>query len=208
MADTQNSQSRSSQLYRFVAGRAQEFAGGLANESSEARASLAVLRRSLSAPLAEQPQVWTKVFNSFPLELEGPRDEPGVYETAAHLALAFFALHQQSRSESMHKANEGFGAAICQLHQVAGENQKKGVERRFNAALTAQTTDELVHHLRGLIQMLRSYSVPMDYGQLANDLVALNYSGSARRVRLRWARDMNRVPLSENDKSDRTVENQ
>lgn len=207
MADTNKSQSRSSLLYSFVAGKAQGLAGGLANESSEARASLAVLRRSLSAPLVEQPQVWSEVFNSFPAELEGPRDEPGVYETAAHLALAFFALHQQSRNEPMHKANEGFGAAICQLHQVAGENQKKGIERRFNAALTAQTTDELVHHLRGLIQMLRSYSVPMDYGRLANDLVALNYSDSARSVRLRWARDMNRVPQSEIDDHDRAVEN-
>ncbi|AYX80783.1 MULTISPECIES: type I-E CRISPR-associated protein Cse2/CasB [Corynebacterium] len=207
MADTNRSQSRSSLLYSFVAGKAQRLAGGLANESSEARASLAVLRRSLSAPLAEQPQVWSEVFNSFPAELEGPRDEPGVYETAAHLALAFFALHQQSRNEPMHKANEGFGTAMCRLHQVSGENQKKGIERRFNAALTAQTTDELVHHLRGLIQMLRSYSIPMDYGQLANDLVALNYSDSARRVRLRWARDMNRVPQSEIDDHDRAVEN-
>jgi CRISPR system Cascade subunit CasB len=207
MADTNKSQSRSSLLYRFVAGKAQRLAGGLANESSDARASLAVLRRSLSAPLAEQPQVWSEVFNSFPAELEGPRDEPGVYETAAHLALAFFALHQQSRSEPMHKSNEGFGMAMCRLHQVSGENQKKGIERRFNAALTAQTTDELVHHLRGLIQMLRSYSIPMDYGQLANDLVALNYPDSARRVRLRWARDMNRVPQPESDDSDNKVEN-
>lgn len=138
--------------------------------------------------------MWTEIFVDFPPELEGLSDQPGIYEKAAHLALALFALHQQSHDEPMHKEKEGFGIAIRKLISAVGESQEKGVIRRFNTVLTAQTTDELIHHMRGLIQMLRRHGIPLDYGQLAKDFVALNYPESARRVRLRWARDMNRVP--------------
>lgn len=186
-------------LYRFVATRAFQLVGGLASESSSARASLAVLRRSLSSSLAEQPQVWSEIFASFPHELEGLQDEPGVYEKAAHLALAFFALHQQSKEKPMHKEKVGFGTAIRSLISAESETRRKGIERRFNTVLTAQTSDELVHHLRGLIHMLRGAEIPLDYGQLAIDLVALNFPDSARRVRLKWARDMIRIPLDSAD---------
>ena len=189
-------------LYRFVAGRAHTLAEGSLNENSAAKASLAILRRSISGPLGEQPRVWAEVFNRFPEQLVGISDEPNVYERAAHLALAFFAIHQQSRDTSMHKSGEGFGTAVAKLARAGeGDSEKKGPVRRFNTIVTAQTNDELIHHMRGMIQLLRASRIPLDYGTLATDFVALNYPESARGVRLRWARQLNFVPVESSDDS-------
>lgn len=193
-SENSKKESRGDMLKRFVSGKVNALTAGLQSESSTARSSLAILRRSLSSPLEDQPQIWSLVFDQFPRELEGPSDMPGVYEKAAHIALAFFALHQQSRDSAMHKPGESFGQAVQRLSWRSNDSQEKGIVRRFNTVITAQTNDEIVHHMRGLIQQLRAAEIPLDYGQLAKDLVSLNYPDSARRTRLRWTRDFNRAP--------------
>lgn len=205
-SENKRKESRGELLNRFVVGRVKTLAEGLHSESSTARTSLAVLRRSLSSPLEYQPQVWSLIFDQFPRELEGPSDRPGVYENAAHIALAFFALHQQSRDNAMHKSGESFGQALQRLSWRSSDSQEKGIVRRFNTVITAQTNDEVIHHMRGLIQQLRAAEIPLDYGQLARDLVSLNYPESARRTRLRWTRDFNRA-LEKTDVESETDQN-
>lgn len=181
-------------LYSFISSRVNALATGLENENSEARASLAVLRRSGTTELGDQPQVWAEVFHNFPDQLVGTWDEPNAYESAAYTALSLFAVHQQSRQERMHKPGQGLGTAVKALaNPNDSDDVHKGAFRRFNSVVTAQTNDQLIHHLRGLVQQFRAEKIPLDYGRLATDLVGLSFPDSARAVRLRWARELNTV---------------
>ncbi len=60
---------------------------------------------------------------------------------------------------------------------------------------TASDWDELVRHARGLVQMMRSATpaIALDYGALADQLIALHNPERAADVRLRWGRDFYRV---------------
>ena len=70
---------------------------------------------------------------------------------------------------------------------------------RFTAIGTASTWDETVYHARGIIQQLRAFAVPLDYGRFAGDLYLLRKPSSADRVRLAWGRDFYRVHHPEDD---------
>lgn len=114
-------------------------------------------------------------------------DDPSRAEIAAHHAMTLFALHQQSQSRGMHQHGVRLGAAVRKL--VAGAPQDSPVTRRFAMLSTADSPEELVHHLRGLVQLLRASAVPLDYGWLAQDLDQWQRGGDDRtRVRLAWGR--------------------
>ncbi|MFJ3642874.1 type I-E CRISPR-associated protein Cse2/CasB [Streptomyces sp. NPDC090108] len=105
---------------------------------------------------------------------------------AEHAALTLFGLHQHGAAKPVHRPGTGLGSA-CQalwLHQAA-DSQKTGgrrltteqerrtatpVQRRLAAAATALDLDELVHHLRGLVPMLRQAEIGLDYTRLHRDL--------------------------------------
>ena len=72
-------------------------------------------------------------------------------------------------------------------------------QQRFNALATASSAEELAHHLRGIIQLLRREGIPLDYAQLAEDLYWMQFSATAPRVRLRWAEDYYHMPSEDNE---------
>lgn len=127
--------------------------------------------------LPELPQAWTAT------------DAPSAQEWAAFTALTYWAMHQQSVSVSMHTSDgsrrRNFGYSVGRL---AAMRDSASIKSRFDAlALSAGETATL-HHLRGLIQLLRASGIPTDYGLLAEDLVTLRSPGGRRRVALRWGR--------------------
>jgi CRISPR system Cascade subunit CasB len=101
----------------------------------------------------------------------------------------------------MHQAGHPLGRSIRALIPVErGDNYvDHAVARRFAMLGTADTLDELTHHLRGMVQLLRTNGVPLDYGQLAADLLNWQRPGHAARVRLRWGRDFHRTPNQNNN---------
>ena len=52
---------------------------------------------------------------------------------------------------------------------LAQQDLDTGVRRRFHAAATSVSVDELVGHLRGLVTLLRGAGIPLDYQQLAEE---------------------------------------
>jgi CRISPR system Cascade subunit CasB len=113
-------------------------------------------------------------------------------ELAAHSALTLFAVHQQSRDAGMHQPGVGLGQAVARLErqQAASSGEVAPIRRRFDAVITAQSVGEAIHHLRSIIQQLRVAGIPLDYGSLADDLVAFQNPHRADSVRRRWARQM------------------
>ncbi|XVV06694.1 type I-E CRISPR-associated protein Cse2/CasB [Actinosynnema sp. CA-248983] len=166
--------------------------GALADRSAEV-AALARLRRGVGKPPGSVNEILQHTLSDV---FAGPhaKDEPTEAESAAHIALTLFALHQQSQRSPVHRRGRSLGWAVRQLHPGEPGNPPSPILRRFQTLGTSQTLDELVHHMRGMVQLLRARPVPLDYGLLADELVLWQRPGGAARVRLRWGRDFYRTP--------------
>ena len=170
------------------------------------RGELANLRRGIGHAPGEQPELWGLLFEGFPEELMSRSGDPTWAEWAAAAALTMYALHQQGRP--MHEAPmnvEGatLGRAVRKL--AKNEDDLERVRRRFNAFATADEMGECMHHLRGLVQLLRAEGIPLDYPALAYDLYRYQMPEGAQRVRLLWGQDFYRFTKAEEaaDENDR-----
>jgi CRISPR system Cascade subunit CasB len=157
--------------------------------TSGTAADLARLRRSVAKPPGWDPDLWELTLSGVPGRAVS--DSPTAEERAVHTALVLYAVHQQSRPEPMHVRGPGLGKAVRSL--AAATQAESAVRRRFDAAATATTFEEVVHHMRGLITQLRAHRVPLDYGQLADDLHQLQDPWKVDAVRLRWGRQYYRI---------------
>lgn len=165
------------------------------------RADLANLRRGIGKKPGELPQLWGLLFRDFPEELMSQSGVPTWEEWAVSGALTLYALHQQGSDQKMHVKGQSLGTAVGRL--TGGDEERlKAVQRRFNAFATAQSMPECLHHLRGLIQLLRSEGIPLDYGELAGDLYTFQVPEGAAKVRLRWGQDFYRAAFRFQERKD------
>jgi CRISPR system Cascade subunit CasB len=162
----------------------------LSNQPSRragAVADLARLRRGVGKPVGALPELWRLTLDGVPA---------GHYsETAAYAAITLYAVHQQSRSDRMHRPGDGFGRAVRLLQESRPqrEGQRIAPPPRFQALATANSFAEVEHHARALITQLREEGIALDYGEFADQLVDLQKPGRADRVRLAWGRDFYRI---------------
>lgn len=159
------------------------------------KAHLAELRRGIGKEPGELPALWGAFLEDIPQELLNPNGEISYAEWSIYTALTLFALHQQGhdpKESPMYLSGKTFGAAVAEL--VTSEDEEQRILRRFNMAATSTERAEMAHHLRGIIQLLRAESIPLDYGTLAEDLFWYQFPESQAKVRLRWGQDyyMNR----------------
>lgn len=173
----------------------------LGRRESSAVAMLAHLRHAAGKPVGSVPDIWQVTLGD---ELAGPRagDAPTHVEVAVHVAMTLYGVHQQSASKRMHQRGHGLGRSLRALHPA--DAQTDPVRRRFQAVGTADSLDELVHHARGLVQLLRAGGTPLDYGLLADQLVAWQ-RGDEVQVRLQWARDFYRTERTDSTSTETTT---
>lgn len=156
-----------------------------------AGARLARLRRALATSPGSVADVWADTTGALPPGLLGRGDEPSPYEQAVHAVMCLYALHQQSQSDPMHVDGQDLGTAVQILRRRRGaDDDIDPVLRRFHALATANSLAETLHHLRGLVTLLRGAHVGLDYGQLAVDLRRLQNPNYAGRVRRDWGRSL------------------
>lgn len=188
-------------LADLVAGRVGALQARYLAGSSTGVADLAALRRAATQAPGEDPRTWElTVADVSPWAQD---DEVTPAEFAAHAALTLYALHQQSRSQPMHRRGTGLGAAVRELGRAT--SAEAAVRRRFEALGTAATFPELLHHARGLVRQLRSAGLPLDYGRLTRDLLDWQDPARASAVRLRWGRDYHRVRSGDGDPQEATM---
>ena len=178
--------------------RIQNLQEGIRTNRSAAVDTLARLRRGLGKPAGSVNDI---VQYTMVDEFVGhdAKDEPTVAENAAHIALTLYALHQQFQGQRMHQRAWGLGRAVRRLHPDELGIRPDPVLRRFEALGTSSSLDELVHHAQGLVQLLRAKQIPLDYGLLADQIVAWQRPGGASAVRLRWGREFFRTPSLNDD---------
>ena len=200
VSDRAPTYSRRSQIRHLVAGRVLRLQEGYLSGGSSERGALAALRKGFALGPGQNPEVWE--LTSVPADADVPFDTPTWSERAVHDALTLYSWHQQSRNDPMHTQKRTLSRAVGELvyRKRDNEGQSKAVRRRFDAAVTATTERELVHHLRGLIGQLRSEGIAFDYGELASDLYQFQAPGGASTVRLKWARQFAGLPAGEKEK--------
>ncbi|PSK61771.1 hypothetical protein B0E53_06326 [Micromonospora sp. MH33] len=179
----------------YVAAKVAGLQEAYLKESSYAVATLARLRRAVGrAPAADFTILeQTRVADDH-LEKDWLRDDEATHtEQAMHAALTLYAVHQQSiRDLPMHQDGVGLGAAVSRLARQSASAE--AVRRRFAALGTANSYAAVTTHLRSLVRLLRDNRIPLDYGVLAEDLVALQKPWGPSQVRGRWGRDFYRQP--------------
>lgn len=161
------------------------------------KARLATLRRGVGYTPGGLPALWGVFLQDMPEELLSRTGDPTPAEWAAYLALTLYALHQQSQAAPMHKEGEGLGKAARRLVEPGKDPGESSIQKRFNALATAVQMPEISHHLRGMVQLLRTGGIPLDYVQLAVDLYDLQFADTVACVRLRWGQDFYRDPKEE-----------
>lgn len=164
-----------------------------ASDPAMQKAALATLRRGVGHAPGELPQLWGEYLLDMPEEMYGINGQASREEWAIYIALTLFALHQQGHDpsvEPMYREGQSIGYAVGCL--ATNEVELNRILRRLNAAATANTTAALAHYLRGLIQLLRSESIPLDYVSLAGDIFQFQNPDSVGRIRLAWGQDFYR----------------
>ncbi|MFT3797940.1 type I-E CRISPR-associated protein Cse2/CasB [Microbacterium sp.] len=185
-------------LVDHVSAKAASLQARYRNNDSTAVAELAILRRGVSQRVGEDAALAGSVLGGLYENPAALPDEVQPAERAAYAALTLFAVHQQShRGASMHRPGYSLGRSARLLGRHSGAQD--AVRRRFTALATATTWDETMHHARGLVQQLRAFGIPLDYGRFARDLLDLQSQDRADRVRLVWGRHFYRVRHAEDD---------
>lgn len=155
------------------------------------RAALASLRRGVGKPPGSIPEIWQFTLpDTLGGSLWGDRRE-----TAVHIALTHWALHQQATSSPMHQPGRRFGTALRLLASLAGRDKPQDTPayRRMMALASNRTLTGITTHARGLITQLRRGAIGFDYGRWADDLELLQIPGRATDVQRRWGRDFYRI---------------
>jgi CRISPR system Cascade subunit CasB len=161
--------------------------GYLANRSDSV-AALARLRRGVGKPAGSVLDILDHTVA--PEFVYGwDKEAPSWAETAVHHAMTLYALHQQSQPRGMHQPGKRLGSAVRRLISGATIEPTHPIARRFAMLGTADGLDELIHHLRGVVQLLRTSKIPLDYGLLATELVTWQTPTGPPRIRLVWGRD-------------------
>ena len=164
------------------------------NSDGSRKAILANLRKGIGHPPGDLPVLWGEIFGDLPVEMFGRDGKPTAEEWAIYIALTTFALHQQGhdhKSQPMHSSENRIGISISKLIQT--EDDRPRITRRFNAMATASNINELSHHLRGIVQLLREKNIPMNYSLLARDLYLYQRPSTVHQVRLTWGQDFYRI---------------
>ena len=155
-------------------------------------ATLAKFRRGIGKPPGSMPEIWELTFDGLPEELLSKDGIPTKGEWAVYTALTLYALHQQGKNpsnENMNKEGATLGRAVRALVKRENDEDEVRIKRRFDAAATSSSIEEISHHLRGLVQLLKSENIPMDYSRITEDLYWFQIPEMRDRVRLRSGQD-------------------
>jgi len=199
-------------INRYVTGQIRQLLE--CSDTGPGKARLADLRRGIGRTPGEIPTLWGALLQDMPEEFYSKTDEPTRAEWAVYTALTLFALHQQgyeAKSAPMCRVSEKdaegnyhdyrLGMAVAKLcHNMEGQytdDDRARIERRFVPMATATDMTELAHHLRGLVQLLKSDAQPLDYPSLAVDLYLYQNAEQRSNVRLRWGEDFYRNKMNE-----------
>ncbi len=157
--------------------------------TSIGKAKLANLRRGIGKIPGELPELWGVFLNDIPEEFLSKTGEPTKEEWAIYLTLTLYALHQQGNSENVNEEKISIGKAAAMLMNEKNDDEYERILRRFGPVVTSKDMPELMHHLRSLIQLIKSKGIHLDYVKLSGDIYQYQFYNSRKKVQLQWGQD-------------------
>lgn len=160
------------------------------------RAILATLRKGAGKEIGEVSNATAVILDGFPEEMMSYSFEASYVENAVYIALTLYAVHQQGRDpkgESMHKYGISLGKAVRMMIPPNEKPANSSIAKRFFRVCSAGNIAEVSEHLRGLVRLLKSNGIPLDYVQLAKELYWLQFPDIAPKIKLKWGEDFYRT---------------
>ncbi|OXZ31237.1 type I-E CRISPR-associated protein Cse2/CasB [Finegoldia magna] len=157
------------------------------------KAIFANIRNSINKDSSVNMDALAFVFKNIPEEFLGYNKNLNDYEKAILTAVQMYALHQQAKTDSVlkldYKERESRKNLGDSLNSMRKNNDKdKAIDRRFNAMITSSNFDELSHHLRQMIKLLKAKSdAKVDYASLADDLYWF-LKNQREGLKIKWSR--------------------
>lgn len=160
-------------------------------ENPSTKAIFANIRNSINKDSSVNMDALAFVFRNIPEEFLGYNKNLNDYEKAILTAVQMYALHQQAKVEPVLKVDYEEGEKRPNLGTVLstlrGEDSK-AIDRRFNAMITSSNFEELSHHLRQMIKLLKAKSdAKVDYASLADDLYWF-LKNQREGLKIKWSR--------------------
>ena len=168
------------------------------------KAMLANIRNSINKDSSFNMDALAFVFEKIPEEFLGFGKDLNDYEKAILTAVQMYALHQQARTDSVLKLDYEEGDRRQNLGDSLNSMRKnndddKAIDRRFNAMVTSSNFDELSHHLRQMIKLLKAKSdAKVDYASLADDLYWF-LKNQRQGIKIKWSRSYYKYNKKEGD---------
>lgn len=159
------------------------------------KAMLANLRRGVGREPGELPQLFGILLDDMPEKFWSKSGAVTKEEWVCYTALTLYALHQQgydTGSQPMHTdENMSLGKAMYKLASSydGDANGEQRIVQKLRVLATSVNQRELAHHLRGIVQLLKSNGICLNYKRLAGDLYEMQFSEGRRKVCLRWGQD-------------------
>ncbi|MFM9413562.1 type I-E CRISPR-associated protein Cse2/CasB [Peptococcus simiae] len=184
--------------------------------SSATKATLAALRHSIGKEASASIDIWPLLFEKLPEAYIGRGRALSHEERTILNTLQLYALHQQGNDQSVwleqetkDRENTGHGKGKKQRNNIGDAlkllrrgDDSLAVDRRFNALVTSTDYDELIHHLRQMVKLLRAKKDgKIDYPALASDLYWFS-RGYEESVRLNWSRHYYRFETKGQENND------
>ncbi len=149
------------------------------------RGALAALRRGLGRPPGTAREMDRHVLRYIPADA-GERQENAYY-----LIGALFAYWHQGKDNVSKDAPANLGDSLRLLvnHEASETGNREDAEKRLEKRLVALLNchrDDLPHHLRHIIGLLKSKDIPLDWMQLLWDVQGWQHE--SRKVQREWAR--------------------
>lgn len=173
--------------------------GGYLADRSDAVATLARLRRGAGRDPMSVPDLWGVVDLDSLYEDEWLRSEEAMSQAqnAVYATLALYALHQQSSSQGMHRADgTGLGSAVRAL--MPRDEIGEAVLKRFIRTGAATTFPQLTVRLRELVTLLKRDGLAQDYALLADQLHRWQRPQGRDAVRQQWGRSYHQFRRDKN----------
>lgn len=187
--------SKSDQIYKYIISKT-EYIRSI-SDTGAGRGLMANLRHGVGKRPGEIPELWGMIFDGIPDELTG-RKEASNAEWAVYTALTLYALHQQGNDTYMNQRDMSVGRAAARL--VKNEDDTKRILDRLNLVVTSVSPEDLAYHLRGVVQLLKSEKIPLDYARLAKELYLFYDQERAGNIKLSWGRDFYGERYKSNEK--------
>ena len=190
-------------------------------DASKGRATLARLRRMGANGCGSWLAVGGELFADLPDFALDPWEEERVLNVVTAV-FRLYAQHQQSESDPMalsKQDGEAEGAASRRSFGwscwragfsagARGQDKAPGIKRRLASLESAVDFDGIETQLRGLMSIVKSEGIPVDYYLLARDLYLLQIPSCRDDIFLRWSRDYYRPYIGKESQDESAISQQ